>query len=250
MLSGIGQTSELESADIQVMHDLSGVGKNLWDHPQVHLKFKTSNLIEHQYDSPRLQVGLKYTATNSPYRNDMFVLPTLFTSHTAPDPSTNVDSVFRLVFCLYFAQSLGQIRIRSSDPHEHPEINFRYLSDTFDRIRLREAVNIGIDMAAQKEFTELIDYRTAPENHNLKSNFELDDWIMRNLETSHHAAGTAKMGPTSDRYSVVDQFGKLHGINGIRIADASVMPSSVRANTHLTSLLIGERIADFIKKGL
>ncbi|MBH74705.1 MAG: mycofactocin system GMC family oxidoreductase MftG [Dehalococcoidia bacterium] len=250
MLSGIGQTSVLESADIKVMHDLPGVGKNLWDHPQVHLKFKTSNSIEHQYDSPRLQVGLKYTATNSPYRNDMFVLPTLFTSHTAPDPSTNVDSVFRLVFCLYFAQSLGQIRIRSADPHEHPEINFHYLSDPFDRIRLREAVNIGIDMADRKEFTELIDHRISPENHNLKSDFELDNWIMRNLETSHHAAGTAKMGPTSDRYSVVDQFGKLHGIDGIRIADASVMPSSVRANTHLTSLLVGERIADFIKKGL
>ena len=72
---------------------------------------------------------------------------------------------------------------------------------------------------------------------------------MRRATTSHHSSGTCKMGPASDSMAVVDQYGRVHGIDGLRVADASIMPDCIRANTNATTMVIGERIADLIGQG-
>jgi choline dehydrogenase len=72
---------------------------------------------------------------------------------------------------------------------------------------------------------------------------------MRNIGTSHHISGTCKMGPASDPMAVVDQYGRVHGLANLRIADASIMPDCIRANTNATTIMIGERIADFMREG-
>ena len=72
---------------------------------------------------------------------------------------------------------------------------------------------------------------------------------MRNLGTSHHISGTCKMGPASDPMAVVNQYGRVHGLEDLRVADASIMPDCIRANTNATTIMIGERVADFIKAG-
>ena len=82
----------------------------------------------------------------------------------------------------------------------------------------------------------------------MASDDDLDQWIRQNVTTMHHISGTCKMGPSSDDQAVVNQFGKVHGIDGLRIADASIMPDCVRANTNATTIMIGERVADFIKE--
>jgi len=74
--------------------------------------------------------------------------------------------------------------------------------------------------------------------------------LRHSVETSHHISGTCKMGPSSDPMAVVDQFGKVHGLNNLRVADASIMPDCTRANTNATAMVIGERIAAFIREGL
>ncbi len=73
--------------------------------------------------------------------------------------------------------------------------------------------------------------------------------MMRNVTTGMHLAGTCKMGPASDPMAVVDQYGRVHGLQGLRVADASIMPDCVRANTNVTTMMIGERVADFIRSG-
>ena len=251
MLSGIGPAHGLEAVGALVVHDLPGVGRNLWDHPQVPVTFKTVGDPRVDEGAPRLQVGLLYTASGSELRNDMFIVSTAFTSHIASEDAVAPESlVLSLIPHVYLARSLGHIRLQSTNPHQQPYIDFNYLADSSDRARLRDGVRLCTELGARNEFGALVEGRVHPDDHQLNSDDSLDDWMARNVRTSHHAAGTCKMGPASDRMAVVDQHGKVHGIDGLRVADASIMPSGVRANTHLSSVVVGERIADFIAQAL
>ena len=237
MLSGIGPVDGLEGVGALVVHDLTGVGRNLWDHPQIAVTFRTIGDPTVDESAPRLQVGLRYTASGSGLRNDMFILPARFTSHATFDPVAQGSPGLTLVSCLYLERSVGKLRLRSTNPHQQPYIDFNYLADPFDRSRLREGVRLCAELGAMGEFSRLVEQRTHPDDDQLISDGTLDDWMARNVRTSHHAAGTCKMGPESDSMAVVDQHGKLHGIDGLRVADASIMPSGIRANTHLTAVV-------------
>ena len=104
-------------------------------------------------------------------------------------------------------------------------------------------------MAATPAFKDLVIEPVLPSDADLASDEALDDWLMRNLGTSHHVSGTCKMGPALDPLAVVNQYGRVHGLEGLWIADASIMPDCIRANTNATTIMIGERVADFIKAG-
>ena len=95
----------------------------------------------------------------------------------------------------------------------------------------------------------IIQERVEPTDADMASEEALDLWMAREVSTQHHISGTCKMGPSSDSMAVVDQYGRVHGLEGIRVVDASVMPDCIRANTNVTTLMIGERIADFVKQG-
>ena len=95
----------------------------------------------------------------------------------------------------------------------------------------------------------IVERRLEPTDADLATDEALDLWIKKNVGTGHHISCTTKMGPTTDKMAVVDQYGKVHGINNLRIADASIMPDCVRANTNVTVMAIGEKISDFIKEG-
>ena len=84
----------------------------------------------------------------------------------------------------------------------------------------------------------------------MASDDALDRWLMKVVQTSHHISRTCKMGPVSDPMAVVDPLGRVHGIEGLRVDDASIMPDCVRANINATNMAIGERIADFMARGL
>ena len=83
----------------------------------------------------------------------------------------------------------------------------------------------------------------------MASDDALDGWLMKYVGTGDHVSGTCKMGPASDSMAVVDQYGKVHGLQGLRVIDASVMPDVIRANTNATTIMIAEKMADFIKEG-
>ena len=83
----------------------------------------------------------------------------------------------------------------------------------------------------------------------MSSDAKLDEYMLREVTTGQHISCTCKMGPASDDMAVVDQYGRVHGLAGLRVADASIMPNCVRANTNVTTMMIGERIADFIRQG-
>jgi choline dehydrogenase len=88
-----------------------------------------------------------------------------------------------------------------------------------------------------------------PTEADFVSDDALDNWILRNAYTQHHITGTCKMGPASDPMAVVDQHCRVHGLESLRVIDASVMPDVIRANTNATTIMIAERVSDWIKDG-
>ena len=125
-------------------------------------------------------------------------------------------------------------------------MDYNYLTEAFDRERLRESVHIIVDLLEHNAFKKLVAERLAPTDADLVTDKTLDEWLLRQVSTSHHISSTCKMGPDSDPMAVVDQYGKVYGVEGLRVADASIMPDCIRANTNVTTMVIGERISDFM----
>jgi choline dehydrogenase len=130
-----------------------------------------------------------------------------------------------------------------------PDLFYDYLSDPIDRQRLRAAVRLGLQIAEQPTFQAFVSERLSPTDEDLASNAALDQWMLRNAYTQHHSSGTCKMGPAHDDMAVVDQFCRVYGMDNLRVVDASVMPDVIRANTNATTIMIGERVADWMKEG-
>ncbi len=245
MLSGVGPGEQLRSLRIPVVHDRQGVGQNLRDHPLVAVRMRIKESIPVSADSPMMQIALRYTAEGSSTRNDVQIMATSYSIPVGVDPSGR-DS-FSLICMLELANGSGELRLTSSDPHVQPHLDYRFLVDPWDRRRLREAVRLCIRLLEQDVYKEIVDERLAPTEHDLDSEESLDDWLMRNVSTTHHISGTCKMGPVSDPLAVVDQHCLVHGLEGLQVVDASVMPNIVRANTNATTIMIAERVADWVR---
>lgn len=250
LLSGIGPSDQLSKFDIPVIANIPGVGNNLRDHPQVSLIFQTDPTFEQNGLEARLQIGLQYTAQNSHLRNDMIILCESFATKDGYYISSNSPPIgIYIVPALYLAKGSGNLRLTSKNVHTQPYLDYNFLQEKFDKDRLREAIYISIDLSKSHEFKNIIDHCINPTKSDLESDESLDQWMMQKVSTSHHVSGTCKMGPDSDPISVVNQQGKVNGIDNLRIADASIMPDCIRANTNATAMMIGERVASFISDG-
>ncbi len=248
MLSGVGPADHLHKMGVRVALDSPGVGKNLRDHPQVQALWRTRDGFEQDILSPRLQFVLRYTAEGSALRNDMLIHPTSHATDATyyTDPGTDLVGV-GMTACIYLAESSGEMLLRAADPRIQPYLDYNLLDTEFDRRRLREAVRICMDLAGTEPLSDFMGERLRPADRDLESDDALDDWMMRKVSTSHHISSTCKMGPDSDPMAVVDQYARVRGLDGLRIADASIMPDCIRANTNATSMLIGERVAELIR---
>ena len=111
---------------------------------------------------------------------------------------------------------------------------------------MREGVRIALRLMEHEAFRNIVDGLISPTEQDLASDEALDSWMMENVWIGQHLSGTCKMGPSSDPMAVVDQYCRVHGMEGLRVADASVMPDVIRANTNATTIMIGERVADWI----
>ncbi len=136
-----------------------------------------------------------------------------------------------------------------SDASVQLYLDYNYPESAFDRSRSREAVRICIELARQRGMAEIIESCADSTDADLESDSSLDEWLPVKVRTSHHISGTCKMGPASDPLAVDDQSGRVHGLEGLRVADASMAPDCIRANTSAATMAIGERIADFVKNG-
>jgi choline dehydrogenase len=242
MQSGIGPAAHLRAHGIPVVADLPGVGENLQDHLLVrmswHLKQKQPDLIIlsevnlFTYSRPGLGAA-------SP--DLMYMFAPFFFPEYGP-----VDAGVTLVPVVAQPQSVGTVRLRSSDPFDRPVISPNYLSSDADVEVLLRGIELGRELMGASALAPMIGDEVVPGPGNL-SRAQLEQYIRNTAVTVWHPCGTCRMG--HDRMAVVDPQLRVHGVEGLRVADCSVMPRIVNANLQATVLMIGEKAADMILTG-
>ena len=247
LLSGVGPADHLQEMGIQVQHELPGVGQNLRDHPNVRIPIRVKEDFPLDPEAPRTQLALRYTASGSEDRNDMQILQSSFSSPMGGDPLEGEGIRFTCIIEL--AVGAGELKLASTDPYEQPILDYNYLEEEWDRERLREGVRLCLKLLDNDAYREIVEECISPTEEELSSDDALDQWLRRNVTTTQHISGTCKMGPATDGLAVVDQYCRVHGLQGLRVVDVSVLPDCIRANTNATTIMIAERVADWIREG-
>lgn len=235
MHSGLGPAEHLAAFGIGAVADLPGVGQNLQDHLFVPVCYECTQ--EHPEGAMISEAGL------FPSLELQFTFgPIKFLPPTAPAGQW-AGPGFTVAPVGLHPRSHGTVRLRSADPTERAEVVANYLSEDADREVLLEGVKLARRLVATAAFDALRGAELAP-GPDVTTDGGLRDYIRDNATTLWHPVGTCRMG--TDRDAVVDARLRVHGVRGLRVADASVMPSIVSANTNAASVMIGEKAADLI----
>ena len=246
LLSGVGPADHLQEMGIAVHHELPGVGRNLRDHPNVRIPIRVKEDFPLDPEAPRTQLALRYTAEGSDDRNDMQILQSSFSSPMGGDPLEGEGIRFTCIIEL--AVGAGELKLASTDPYEQPILDYNYLAEEWDRERLREGVRLCLKLLESDSYQDIVEECISPTEEDPESNDSLDMWLRRNVTTTQHISGTCKMGPATDGMAVVDQYCRVYGLEGLRVVDVSVLPDCIRANTNATTIMIAERVADWIRE--
>jgi choline dehydrogenase len=265
-LSGIGDPEELRAAGVDLVHGLPGVGKNLQDHLDCTLSWETPNTkTAYSYSAGinRLLTGINYAVRGKgPGRQNFLEAGAFLKSRPDLDrPDLQLHCVlaimqdhgktvvpkdgFTIHVCQLRPESRGSVGLRSADPLADPAIRANYLATEEDRRALREGakmVRAVVDQAALKSIrgAELF---PGPA---VQTDADIDAWIRRAAETIYHPVGTCRMGVAGDAMAVVDDSLKVFGLEGLRVIDASVMPTLVGGNTNAPTIMVAEKAADMI----
>ena len=244
-VSGVGPEDQLREMGSRGQHALAGVGQNVRGHRNVRIPVRVKEDLPLDPEAPRTQLALRYTAAGSKDRNDMQILQSSFSSPMGGDPLEGEGIRFTCIVEL--AVGAGELKMASTDPHVQPDLNYGYLENAWDRERLREGVRLCLKLLESESYQSFVEECISPTAEDLVSDGALDQWLLRNVTTTQHISGTCKMGPDSDPMAVVDQYCHVHGLEGLRVVDVSVLPDCIRANTNATTIMIAERVADWMK---
>jgi len=279
MLSGIGDAAQLRSHGIAMVHDNPNVGRHLMDHSSITLPFRIAGDGKPVPEGfMPIQACLNYTTPGSREEGDnqiACVAASMAMLLREPRASTlagrgaallrnlaMLKDLRGLSFDFLLAQlrtrddlqlncslmrphSRGELKLASADPHVPPAIEFNYLSQPHDRAAVRYSLRTAADLLRTPSMRKLGAVRTVMTDQEMADDATLDAWIAAQLGTAFHTACTARMGPDNDPQAVVDQFGRVRGVRGLRVADLSICPTIVRRGCSATAILIGERVAGF-----
>jgi len=245
--SGIGPVDDLRAIGIAPHIPLEGVGRNLIDHATVGFWWNAAPGTVDEC-TPIAQVLLRYTAPGSGLQNDMQVLLLQF----LPQPQLSIRAQ------LVKPHSTGTLRLGSRDPKVQPVIQLNLASEAEDARRLGDGLRLLGKFIQTPQLGPHLAHDVILNNDETLPTTKLGelikqpDWVDAHVQSvvRHyvHPVGSARMGPVNDPGAVVDQHGRVHGTSGLRVADASVMPTIPRANTNLTCIAIGERVAGWMRE--
>ncbi|MGI9170628.1 MAG: GMC oxidoreductase, partial [Caulobacteraceae bacterium] len=265
-LSGVGEPAALKAAGVAPVHELAGVGANLQDHLDVILSWETPGVkTAYGYNNGlnRLTTGLSYLVAGAgPGRQNFLEAGAFLKSRPDLDrPDLQLHCVlaimkdhgkqaaekdgFSVHVCQLRPESRGRVALRSADPFDDPAIFANYLAAEEDCRALRAGVAIVREVAGQKALTAIRGGEIEP-GEGVSSDADIDAWIRRAAETIYHPVGTCRMGAAGDQGAVVDGSLKVMGLAGLRVVDASVMPTLVGGNTNAPTIMIAEKAADMI----
>jgi choline dehydrogenase len=196
--------------------------------------------------SPLSAQGLVRTAPHLDRPDlQMLVSPvSIFARPWFPGWRRGVGHVISNSCVLLHPQSRGKVSLRSADPHDRPKIQLNLLQAEADRDRLREIVRFARRFFATPPASELVAHETSP-GPDVRSDAQIDAWLRANVRTAMHPTSSCAMGV--DGMAVVDGQLRVHGLSGLRIADASIMPTIVGGNTNAPTIMIAEKAADLIR---
>ena len=264
-LSGVGNAAELSALGVDVVHDLPGVGENAQDHLEVYIQY-ASKLPVSIAPGLRMRARPKIAydwlfhrrglgATNHfegggfarsnedvDYPNLMFHFLPIAIRYDGSAPTKGHG--YQVHIGPMYADTRGHVKIRSTDPRQYPSILFNYLSTPTDRREWVEAIRVARDILTQPAFAPYNDGELSP-GPGVQTDEEILDWVAKDAETALHPSCTAKMG--IDEMAVVDPGSmKVHGLEGLRVVDASVFPYVTNGNIYAPVMMVAEKAADLI----
>ena len=266
-LSGIGPASVLADLGIIVRHDLAGVGQNLRDHyaPRFTARVKNIKTINERSRGLRLAAEVIKYVTGG--RSILSLSPTLIYCFWHSDetirnhdlqltftPASYKEGVqsqlddqpgFTIAAWQQRPESAGYVKARSADPFDKPLIQPNYLAEEFDRRVLLAGMKLARRLMRTEPLAPYFDHEQYPGDV-VRTDDELLDVARERATTTFHVMGTCRMGPRSDPTAVVDDTLKVHGLDGLRVIDASIMPTMLSANLNAGAMMIGEKGADLI----
>ena len=264
-LSGIGQPKLLKANGIEVLHEMDAVGENLRDHIIARMQWKLSqtNLSYNHRASGLGLVGevARYLLTRRGFLS-LPAAPIMGFLKSRPELASPDIQLFAIPYaikdvkrrkpqpfpamgfsvCQLRPESLGSIHIRSANPYAQPEIRFNFMSERIDQETMVTSVKMAREIADQAPLEKIRGAEFVP-GADVDADDEIEHWIRSNAETAYHPIGTCRMGPNG----VVDDHLCVYGLQGLRIADASIFPTMPSGNTNAPSIMVGEKCADLIK---
>ena len=265
LLSGIGPAEELGALGIPVIHNLPGVGRNLQDHLELYIQFRCKQPVSlYPYLSlpGKIRIGAEWylarsglCTTNHAEAGALIRRPGA--AGAVPDVqfhfvpmaidyhgrSPVADHSFQVHAGPTRQTSVGRITLASKDPLATPTIDPNYLDTEDDRAAMRDCVRMARQVIAQPAMSAFAGAELAP-GAAVQSDEALDAFIQAGAESGYHYGGTCRMG--RDAMAVTDELGRVRGVGGLRVADASLMPRIVNCNTNAPTIMIGEKIADHV----
>jgi len=266
MLSGIGAKSELEEHGIEVVADLPGVGANLDDHPDFVMKYRCLQpvtLYEHSKPLACVAAGIEWLLTQKgvcasnhfdvagcirsgpgvQYPDLQFTIsPIAMEGHSFVPMQ---EHAFQVHVGLMQTNSKGKISLQNADPATPPQILVNYFQDERDREVMRKGIRLMRELLDQPAFAPYKGEEVFP-GKDVVSDEDLDRNLLESTASQWHLTGTARMGSVEDPSTVVDTNGKVHGIEKLRVVDASIMPRVTNANTNSPTIMLAEKLSDAI----
>ena len=236
MLSGIGPAPELEKLGLKALHALPGVGENYQDHAVVYMTFEGPSAFNEEWVIPRFRLLYKSPEAAAP-----------FDFHVMMRPATEVEGLKRMMpisMHLLEQRNRGRVSLVSADPRDQPLVDARMMEHAGDQAAMLSAMRFMHDLTQDPSMKDYYGPLITPGPR--------DDWrsfACASFDSYHHGSGTCLMAPASNPMAVVDQRLQVHGLDNLWVADASVMPTVVHANTNLTCLMLGERVAEVVAQG-
>ncbi|WP_069862968.1 choline dehydrogenase [Pseudomonas citronellolis] len=263
--SGVGPATVLRDLGIEVVHDLPGVGQNLQDHLEMYLQYACKQPVSlypalQWWNQPQIGAQWMFLGTGLGASNQFEAGGFIRTREEFEWP--NIQYHFLPVAINYNGSnavkehgfqahvgsmrspSRGRIQLTSRDPRKHPSILFNYMSCEQDWQEFRDAIRITREIMAQPALDAYRGRELSP-GLDKKSDAELDAFVREHAETAFHPSCSCKMG--EDDMAVVDGQGRVHGMEGLRVVDASIMPLIITGNLNATTIMIAEKIADRIR---
>jgi choline dehydrogenase len=265
--SGVGPGTLLRDVGVPVLHELPGVGANLQDHLELYVQYECKLPVslapslrlhnQAKIGAQWLFMGTGVGASNQfeaggfIRSHDDFQWPNLqyhFLPVAINYNGSNPIKVhsFQMHVGSMRSPSRGRVHIRSRSPQDHPSILFNYMSDEQDWREFRAALRITRELFAQPALAPYAGREISP-GVNVKSDADLDAFVRAQAETAYHPSCSNKMGAASDPMAVVDGYGGVHGLQGLRVIDASIMPDIVTGNLNAPVIMMAEKIADHLR---